>query len=82
MSPSALFDLSGRCALVTGGGGGIGLGIAEALAGAGATVAIMGRSESADEAAARGVIGVPSVVVGDQVFWGDDRLEEAAAAVR
>ena len=53
MSPSALFDLSGRCALVTGGGGGIGLGIADALAGAGATVAIMGRSESADEAAAR-----------------------------
>jgi len=32
-----------------------------------------------DEAAARGVIGVPSVVVDDQVFWGDDRLEEAAA---
>jgi 2-hydroxychromene-2-carboxylate isomerase len=28
-----------------------------------------------------GVIGVPSVVVGDQVFWGDDRLEEAAEAV-
>lgn len=33
-----------------------------------------------EEAAARGVIGVPSVAVGDQVFWGDDRLEEAAAA--
>jgi 2-hydroxychromene-2-carboxylate isomerase len=27
-----------------------------------------------------GVFGVPSVVVGDDVFWGDDRLEEAAAA--
>jgi 2-hydroxychromene-2-carboxylate isomerase len=26
-----------------------------------------------------GVRGVPSVVVGEQVFWGDDRLEEAAA---
>jgi 2-hydroxychromene-2-carboxylate isomerase len=35
-----------------------------------------------DEAGDRGVIGVPSVVVGDQVFWGDDRLEEAAAAAR
>ena len=35
-----------------------------------------------DEAADRGVKGVPSVVVGDQVFWGDDRLEEAAAAAR
>lgn len=33
-----------------------------------------------DEAAARGVIGVPTVAVGDQLFWGDDRLEEAAAA--
>lgn len=31
-----------------------------------------------DEAAAHGVIGVPTVVVGDEVFWGDDRLEEAA----
>ena len=27
-----------------------------------------------------GVIGVPAVVVGEQAFWGDDRLEEAAAA--
>ena len=33
-----------------------------------------------DAAAERGVIGVPSVVVGDEIFWGDDRLEEAAAA--
>lgn len=34
-----------------------------------------------DEAAERGVVGVPSVVVGDAVFWGDARLEEAAAAL-
>ncbi len=27
-----------------------------------------------------GVTGVPTVVVGDEVFWGDDRLEEAATA--
>ena len=53
MSEPALFDLSGRRALVTGGGGGIGLGISEALAGAGAQVAILGRSGAADEAAAR-----------------------------
>jgi len=33
-----------------------------------------------DEAYNRGVRGVPSVVLGDRVFWGDDRLEEAAAA--
>ncbi len=25
-------------------------------------------------------IGVPSLVVGGEVFWGDDRLEEAVAA--
>ena len=30
-----------------------------------------------EEAYERGVRGVPSVVVGDEVFWGDDRLEEA-----
>ncbi|MDX6633555.1 MAG: hypothetical protein QOG26_1560 [Solirubrobacterales bacterium] len=29
----------------------------------------------------RGVRGVPSVAIGDQVFWGDDRLEEAAVAL-
>ena len=33
------------------------------------------------EAYALGVRGVPSVAVGDQVFFGDDRLEEAAAAL-
>jgi 2-hydroxychromene-2-carboxylate isomerase len=32
-----------------------------------------------DTALARGVTGVPAVVVDDEVFWGDDRLEEAAA---
>ena len=29
----------------------------------------------------RGVRGVPSVVVDQEVFWGDDRLEEAAEAI-
>jgi 2-hydroxychromene-2-carboxylate isomerase len=29
-----------------------------------------------------GVTGVPAVVIGDEVFWGDDRLEEAAEAAR
>jgi 2-hydroxychromene-2-carboxylate isomerase len=33
------------------------------------------------EAADRGVVGVPTIAVGDQLFWGDDRLEEAAAAL-
>jgi 2-hydroxychromene-2-carboxylate isomerase len=33
-----------------------------------------------DRAGDVGVKGVPSVVVGDRVFWGDDRLEEAVHA--
>jgi len=33
-----------------------------------------------DEAVARGVVGVPTVAVGDDLFWGDDLLEDAAAA--
>jgi 2-hydroxychromene-2-carboxylate isomerase len=36
--------------------------------------------EATDEAAERGVFGVPSLVVGDEVFWGDDRVEEAVEA--
>jgi 2-hydroxychromene-2-carboxylate isomerase len=35
-----------------------------------------------DEALAHGVFGVPTVLVADQLFWGDDRLEDAAAAAR
>ena len=38
--------------------------------------------EATDRAGDLGVFGVPSVVVGEEVFWGDDRLEEAAAAAR
>ena len=34
-----------------------------------------------DAAVSRGVIGVPTVAVGDLLFHGDDRLEEAAVAV-
>jgi len=36
--------------------------------------------EATDAAAELGVTGVPSLVVGDEVFWGDDRVEEAVAA--
>ena len=34
-----------------------------------------------DEAFERGVTGIPTVAIGDELFWGDDRLEEAAEAV-
>ncbi|MBM0169846.1 2-dehydro-3-deoxy-D-gluconate 5-dehydrogenase KduD [Altererythrobacter sp. C41] len=47
---TAMFDLSGKVAVVTGANTGIGQGIAIALAGAGADVALVGRS-SADETA-------------------------------
>jgi 2-hydroxychromene-2-carboxylate isomerase len=36
--------------------------------------------EQTEAAIALGVPGVPTVAVGDELFWGDDRLEEAAAA--
>jgi 2-hydroxychromene-2-carboxylate isomerase len=36
--------------------------------------------EYTDTAYEQGVRGVPTVAVGEELFWGDDRLEEAAAA--
>ncbi len=36
--------------------------------------------QATEEAGDLGVRGVPSVLVADDVFWGDDRLEEAVAA--
>jgi len=36
--------------------------------------------EATDRAGDLGVLGVPAVVVNDEVYWGDDRLEEAAEA--
>ena len=37
--------------------------------------------EATEEAYDRGVRGVPTIAVGDQLFYGDDRLEEAASAL-
>ncbi|HEY5708069.1 MAG TPA: DsbA family protein [Solirubrobacterales bacterium] len=36
--------------------------------------------EATDRAAELGVTGVPSILVDGEVFWGDDRLEEAVSA--
>ncbi len=36
--------------------------------------------DATEAAAELGVIGVPSIAVGGEVFWGDDRLEEAVEA--
>lgn len=38
--------------------------------------------DATDAAFARGVEGVPTIVVGDELFYGDDTLEQAAEAVR
>ena len=38
--------------------------------------------EATDRAADLGVRGVPSLVVAGEVFWGDDRLADAAGAAR
>ena len=47
------------------------------------TKAVKDRLRAAtDEAYERGVRGVPTIAVGDELFYGDDRLEEAAAALR
>ncbi len=40
-----------------------------------------GLKHATNEAIERGVQGVPTVAVGDQLFWGDDKLEDAAAAL-
>jgi 2-hydroxychromene-2-carboxylate isomerase len=34
-----------------------------------------------DAAMARGVTGIPTVAIGERLFWGDDRLDEAAGAL-
>ncbi len=47
-----------------------------------ATPEVKARLRSAtDEAIRRGVTGVPTVALGDELFWGDDRLEDAARAL-
>jgi gluconate 5-dehydrogenase len=51
----ALFDLTGRTALITGSGQGIGLSIAEGLASAGAAVVLNGRDRAKLDAAAAGL---------------------------
>jgi 2-hydroxychromene-2-carboxylate isomerase len=38
--------------------------------------------EATEDAASRGVVGVPTVVVEGAAYWGDDRLAEAARAAR
>src|SRR5271155_305075 len=65
MRGPALFDLTGRVAVVTGGNGGIGRGIALGLAQAGAAVAVLGRNDEKNQRVLSELkaIGVPSMAV-------------------
>ena len=52
-----------------------------AIAKAAASASVKARlREQTDRSGDLGVFGVPAVVVGGEVFWGDDRLEDAVAA--
>jgi 2-deoxy-D-gluconate 3-dehydrogenase len=65
MKPPALFDLTGRVAVVTGGNRGIGRSIALGLAQAGAAVAILGRNDEKNQQvlAELQALGVPALAV-------------------
>ncbi len=80
MTPSALFDLSGKVALVTGGATGIGRMATEGLAAAGARVLICSRKADACEAVANEVnaLGLPGSVEG---FGGDVASEAGIDAI-
>ncbi len=65
MKTPALFDLTGRVAVVNGGNGGIGRNIALGLAEAGAAVAVFGRNDEKNQRVLSELkaIGVPSLAV-------------------
>lgn len=86
MPVNALFDLTGRKALVTGASRGIGRAITEALAGAGADVAITARSlpalkEAGDTITAMGRTAVPVALDVTDVARCRAAVEEAAGAL-
>jgi len=61
--------------------GGAGLDSAAAVDAAGDPQVKQALREATEAAHGLGVFGVPTVAVGGELFWGDDRLEDAAAAL-
>lgn len=59
-----------------------GLDVDQALAAAAEQSVKDALRDNTESAITRGVFGVPSIVVGETVFWGDDRLSEAVALAR
>jgi hypothetical protein len=78
MTMTSLFDLSGHCALVTGGNGGIGLGMASALAEHGASVAIWGTNADKNAAATEALRAYGGAVVDVICDVGDQGAVHAA----
>jgi 2-hydroxychromene-2-carboxylate isomerase len=60
----------------------VGLGRAAVEAALGDPVVKQSLRDATETAHVRGVFGVPTLAIGDQLFWGDDRLEDAAAHLR
>jgi 2-hydroxychromene-2-carboxylate isomerase len=60
----------------------VGIESAELTAGAGLAEVKSSLRDATEASYALGVIGVPTVAIDDELFWGDDRLEDAAAHLR
>ncbi len=76
-----MFDLSGRCALVTGASGGLGAAIARSLAGCGARVIVSGTREPVLRALAADLGGKSEVLIADLATTdGAESLATAAEA--
>ena len=58
---------------------GMGLDAAAVMAAAGSPEAKTALREATEEAQVRGIFGAPSFTVGDELFWGHDRMDQAIA---